>query len=165
MDETTTSAIEKRLRALEDQFAICQIVCAYGYAVDGLNGPVVESLYAPDGVYAVSDFEPKVGAKAIAATTTNPGHIEQVRQGCAHVSTLPYVAIDGDRASATCYTMLVRHDEHGFSVDRLSASRLELSRKPEGGWHIDHRQNQLLNENPEGAKLLARLRVAPGQRS
>jgi hypothetical protein len=160
--ETPPNAIEQRLRQLEDRFEIYQIVCGYGPAVDGLNGEAVGALYAPDGVYAVGDIGRKEGREAVAATTEVPGHVAMVGQGCGHISTLPYVVIDGDRAVATCHTMLVINGEHGFSIARLSASRLELSRKPEGGWQTDHRQNWLLDGNPEAPALLARLNEGPG---
>jgi len=70
--------------------------------------------------------------------------------------------IQGDRASATCHTMVMRHGEDGYFVGRLSASRLELSRKPDGGWQIDSRRNWLLDGNPAGPQLLARLNEGPG---
>jgi hypothetical protein len=50
-----TNSIERRLRALEDQIAIYQVVCGYGYAIDGCDASMVGSLYAEDGVYAVGD--------------------------------------------------------------------------------------------------------------
>jgi hypothetical protein len=45
----------------------------------------------------------------------------------------------------------------GFRVDRLSASRLSLSRRHDGGWKIDHRQNHVLDGGTAGPALLARL--------
>ena len=151
------TAIERRLRALEDQVAIYQIVCGYGYAVDGLNGDAVGALYAPEGVYAIADTGTISGRKAIAAITALPAHLDLVRNGCAHMSTLPHVVIDGDRASATCHTLVVTKGEDGFFVLRLSASRLELSRDARDGWRIDQRQNYLLDGDPRGPELLARL--------
>ena len=162
MGANETSSVEQRLRAIEDRLAIYQIVCGYGYAVDGLNTEAIGALYAPDGVYAVGDIEPFVGRDHIAAMTSFAPHLELVNGGCAHVSTLPYVVLEGDRAAATCYTMVVRHTEDGFSVYRCSASRLELSRKAEGGWEINHRQNYLLNGDKAGPALLARLKEGPG---
>ena len=161
MGEGTTGSVEKRLRALEDRFEIYQIVCGYGPAVDGLNGEAVGALYAPDGVYAVGDIGRKEGREAVAATTTVPGHVAMVGQGCGHITTMPYVLIDGHRAVATCHTMLMVNGEQGFSVARLSASRSELSRKPDGGWQTDFRQNWLLDGNPAGPALLARLNDRP----
>jgi hypothetical protein len=163
MDDSTAASLERRLRALEDRFAIYQTVCGYGPAVDGLNGDALRALYAPDGVYAVGDMGRKEGREAVAATTTLPGHVATVEQGCGHISTMPYVVIDGDRAVATCHTMLVVNSERGFTVARLSASRLELSRTADGGWQTDFRQNWLLDGNEAGPALLARLNEGPGQ--
>ena len=156
MGESATGSVEQRLRALEDRFEIYQVVCGYAPAVDGLNGEAVAAVFAPDGVYAVGDIGRKQG-KAIAATTTIPAHVAMVGQGCGHITTMPYIVIDGDRAVATCHTMLVVNSDQGFAVARLSASRSELSRKPGGGWQTDLRQNWLLDGNPAGPALLARL--------
>ena len=153
--------LEARLRAVEDQLAIYQLVCGYGYAVDGCNTQAVGSLYAPDGVYAVADFATMEGRERIAGITNEEGHRTLVGRGCAHMSTLPYVVIHGDRAAATCHTMVVEHRAEGFGVARLSASRLQLSRKPEGGWQIDHRQNFMLDGGAAGPALLARLQQGP----
>jgi hypothetical protein len=161
MDAASNSRLEQRLQALEDQLAIYQIVCGYGYAVDGLNTEAVGELYAPDGVYAVADLAPYVGREAVAGITRLPGHVEMVGRGCAHLSSLPHVVIDGDRASATCYTALLTNGDAGFGIARLSASRLELSRKPGGGWQIERRHNQLLDGHPEGPAMLARFKEPP----
>lgn len=155
------SSLEKRLQSLEDQLSIYQLVCGYGYAVDGCNGEAVGSFYSEDGSYAVGDVGTFKGREQIAGITANPGHRALVGKGCAHLSTMPYVVIDGDRATATCHTMLIKSGNDGFCVDRLSASRFELSRKLDGGWQIDHRQNYLLNGDAAGPALLARLQERP----
>ena len=157
----TDGSIEARLQAIEDQLAIYQIVSAYGYAIDGCNAAVVGSLYAEDGVYAVGDMPAFEGRTRIAAIASDEGHLALVGAGCAHVSTLPHVVIEGDRAVATCHTMLMQHDDGAFFVGRLSASRTELSRKPGGGWQIDRRENHLQTGDGKGPALLARLKEPP----
>ncbi len=156
------NSLAKRLQALEDQLSIYQLVCGYGYAVDGCNEQAVGSLYSENGVYAVGDVGAFEGRQRIAGITTQPGHRARIATGCGHLSTLPYVVVAGDRATATCHTMVVMQGKDGFYVDRLSASRLELSRTPDGGWQIDHRQNHVLNGGAAGPALLARLREGPG---
>jgi hypothetical protein len=42
------------------------------------------------------------------------------------------VLIEGDRAIATCYTMVPMHGDDGFFIGRLSASRIELARQADG---------------------------------
>lgn len=164
-DSGGLAAIERRLRRLEDQTAIYQLVCGYGYAADGLNGEAIGDFYAEDGVYAVGDVGVFQGRDAVAGIMGRPSHLEYVHSGCAHVSTLPYVVIDGDRAVATCHTALLRHGDGAFYIARLSASRIQLSRKADGGWQIDHRQNEVLQGDKAGPSLLARLRDGPTVRT
>jgi hypothetical protein len=154
-------SLEARLSALEDRLAIYQVICGYGYAVDGLNADAVGACYVEDGVYAVGDIGAFEGRDRIAAITRDPGHLNLVGVGCAHMSTLPHVVIDGDRASATCHTMVAQYGENGFVIGRLSASRLELVRQGPGDWKIVHRQNFMLNGNPAGPALLGRLKEGP----
>lgn len=155
------ASLEERLQRVEDQLAIYQLVCGYGYAVDGCNAEALGEIYAEDGVYAVGDTGSFVGRAGVQAITKMPGHLTLVGGGAAHMSTLPYVVIDGDRAVATCHTMVPQHGENGFFIGRLSASRIELERKPNGGWHIKHRQNYMLQGDGQGPALLARLTEGP----
>ncbi len=157
----TAKSVEDRLRALEDRQAIYQVVCGYGYAVDGLNAAAVGTCYVDDGVYAVGDIGAFQGRAAIEAITRDPGHLGLVAAGCAHMSSLPYVVIDGNRAIATCHTMVNMHGDNGFFIGRLSASRIELARQADGAWKIVHRQNYMLNGDPSGSNLLGRLNDGP----
>ena len=149
--------LEQRLRAVEDRLAIYQTICGYGYAMDGCNAPVVGSLYTESGVYAVGDVGAFEGRDAVAAITERPTHRALVAAGCAHMATLPYVVIEGDRAIATCHTMVPMHGEDGFFIGRLSASRIELLREADGQWRINHRQNLMLDGNPAAPAMLASL--------
>ena len=155
------NSLEKRVQSLEDRLSIYQLVAGYGYAADGCNADAVGSFYSKDGSYAVGDVGTFQGREQIAGITRQSGHRDLVATGCGHVSTVPYVVINGDRATATCHTMLIKNGKEGFYVDRLSASRLELSRKPDGGWQIERRQNYMLNGDPRGPELLARLDQGP----
>lgn len=157
----TAKTIEQRLQELEDREAIRQAICGYGYAVDGCNAEAVGSFYEEDGIYAVGDMGAFKGRAQVEAITREKGHLGYVAAGCAHISTSPYVVIDGDRAAATCHTMVAMHGDDGFFIGRLSASRIELARQPEGGWKIVHRQNWLQDGNPAGPAMLARLKEAP----
>ena len=155
------ATVEERLLALEDRQAIYQVVCGYGYSVDGCNAESVGDRYVEDGVYAVGDMPSWVGRDAIAAITRDSGHLKLIGAGCAHMSSLPFVVIDGDRAIATCHTMVPMHGENGFFIGRLSASRIELVREADGTWRIVHRQNYMLDGKPEGPALLGRLNEGP----
>lgn len=157
----TARTLEQRLQELEDREAIRQAVCGYGYAMDGCNAPEVGSFYTEDGVYAVGDIGAFEGREAVEAITRRPTHLALVAAGCAHISTPPYIVLEGDEAIATCHTMVPSHGENGFFVGRLSASRIHLKRQADGGWRIQHRQNWLLDGNPAGPAMLARLKEGP----
>lgn len=150
--------LEQRLLELEDRQAIAQVICGYGYAVDGLNAAAVGSFYVDDGVYAVGDIGKMEGRETIEAITRDPGHLGYVAAGCAHISTSPYIVLDGDRAVATCHTMVNMHGKDGFFIGRLSASRIQLARQEDGSWKITYRQNWMLNGDKEGPAMLSRLK-------
>ncbi len=155
------TTVEERLLALEDKQAIYQVVCGYGYSVDGCNAASVGERYVEDGVYAVGDMPSWIGRDAIAAITRDAGHLKLVGAGCAHMSSLPFVVIAGNRAVATCHTMVPMHGESGFFIGRLSASRIELVRGADGKWRITLRQNYMLDGKSEGPALLGRLNEGP----
>jgi uncharacterized protein (TIGR02246 family) len=157
----TNDSIDARLRELEDQLAIYQVVNGYGYAVDGLNADAVGACYTDDGIYAVGDIGEMKGRETIEAITRDPGHLAYVGAGCAHMSTVPHVLIEGDEAIATCHTMVAMHNDQGFFIGRLSASRLRLARQGDGAWKIVHRQNYMLDGNPAASQLLGRLKEGP----
>jgi ketosteroid isomerase-like protein len=159
----TALSTDQRLQALEDRLAIQQVVCGYGYAVDGLNAQAVGSFYVDNGVYAVGDIGRIEGRETIEAITRDPGHLAYVAAGCAHISTSPYIVLDGDHAVATCHTMVNMHGENGFFIGRLSASRIELARQTDGKWKIVFRQNWMLDGNPAGSQMLGRLNEGSNQ--
>ena len=105
------------------------------------------------------------GREQIEAITRDPGHLQYVNAGCAHMSTVPHMVIDDDRAIATCHTMVAMHGDDGFFIGRLSASRLLLARQDDGSWKIVHRQNYMLDGNPAASALLGRLKEGPSQES
>jgi hypothetical protein len=84
-------------------------------------------------------------------------HQSLIAGGAAHVLSLPFVAVDGDRAVATDYGRVYQFDEHGtFGVWRVVVSRWELERTSDG-WRVVQRINQLLNGAAKGRSLLSRL--------
>lgn len=149
--------LERRVRQLEDQVGILQLVSAYGPLVDGGMAEEVADLWEPDGIYDFSaDAEPLEGREAIVAMVRSDAHQHYLREGCGHVVGPPLVHVEGERAVATCYSLLVRHDRdgRGYRVARLSANRWEL-RRSGGRWRVTRRTNRLLDGRADGRALLA----------
>jgi hypothetical protein len=51
MTDDRIAALERRVRALEDQLAISQLIATYGPAVDSESAEAVGQLWAAEGVY------------------------------------------------------------------------------------------------------------------
>jgi hypothetical protein len=158
--ETVVTALQERVQRLDDQAAIYQIIANYGPAADSGWSEMAASLWTEDGIY-----DAQVGAwqgrPAIAGMIAGETHQNYIHEGCAHILTMPYITIDGDTAVATCYGQLMRIDGDNFRVWRVTATRWELHRDPDG-WRIANRVNKLLNGDPAARDLLRQGLVTQG---
>jgi hypothetical protein len=147
-----------RLGALEDEVAIQQVLARYGPAVDSGSGDEAAGLWTEDGEYD-AQIGSWSGRADIAGMVAGSGHQGLIRRGAAHVMAgVPHVTVDGDRATATVYYELHRHQEDRFVVWRVTATRWELERRP-GGWQVRRRVNRLL-DGQDGARQLLRQAIA-----
>lgn len=153
------AALETRQRALEDELAIMRLIASYGPAVDTRNAQATAALWAEDGSY---DFGgPRLdGAKAVGALVDLDTHRDFVARGCAHVLSLPLVTLDGDRATAICYSQVLVADGDGWRAARVSANRIHLARGA-GGWRITTRETRLLDGSEAARALLSLEKEAP----
>ena len=157
MDEDVLArfdALETRVRELEDHVAIYQLMMGYGPAVDAGESRLAAARWTPTGVYdaQVGAWE---GRDAIAGMVEGEMHQDIIHGGSAHVTAMPYVVIDGDRAVATAYAQLCRAAGDDFRVWRVTATRWELERTADG-WQVQRRVNRLLDGDPEAQALLRR---------
>lgn len=153
-DGSRIDALERRLRDVEDQLAIYRLLAAYGPAVDSRTEAATAGLWTETGRYDYGGA-PLVGAQAIGDLVNVQPHVGYVERGCAHVIGMPFVAVEGDRATATGYSRVYLHDGDGWKVERTSANRWELERT-QSGWKVANRVNRLLDGSPDGRELLSR---------
>ena len=151
----TVAELTARVRQLEDQVAIGQLVARYGPAVDSGSAAAAAALWADDGVFEVPPHGAWAGHEEIAGMVNGPGHQALITNGAAHVLTAPLVAVDGDQARALNYALNIRWDadQDRFWVARVSANGWHLRRYPEG-WRIVHRVNRALDGSPEPRAVL-----------
>ena len=145
---------EERLRALEDREAIRNLIASYGPLADSGDAEAVARLWTPDGVYAVDGFPEARGHAAIAALITGPVHQALMARGCAHVLGPPAIALDGERATARCHSVVLARAGETWEPVRVAANRWELTRTPEG-WRVTRRDNALLDGREAARALLA----------
>jgi hypothetical protein len=150
--ESTVRELQARVQRLDDQAAIYQLIANYGPAADSGWSEAAASLWTEDGTYdaQVGTWQ---GHEAIAGMIAGATHQSYIHDGCAHVLTMPYIAIDGDTAVATCYGLLFRNDGPNFRIWRVTATRWELVRTA-AGWRIEHRVNKLLDGDAQARALL-----------
>ncbi len=157
-ERDSIDALDARLRAIEDQLAIYQVVSAYGPLVDTASARGAAEIWTDDGTYDVGGIRPVMrGRDDIAAMVGGEAHGALVANGCAHMMNLPHVSIDGDRAIAFGYHTLMLHETaasggDGFRVWRLSASRWELVRDAQG-WKVSRRVHRLLDGTEDARQL------------
>ena len=148
-----------RLQALEDREAIRDLIARYGPLADSGDAEGVAALWSEDGVYAVEGFGESRGRAAIATLITGETHQRLMADGCAHLLGPVAITVEGDHATATGHSVVLRHGAAGFEVYRVAANRWALVRTPDG-WRVARRDNALLSGGA-AARALLNLRAAP----
>lgn len=146
-------AIEKRMRAAEDELAIIRLIASYGPLIDCGSMERGPALFASDGVYDLS-YGRTTGPDAFANLLRGPEHHALLAQGVAHVMGLPWVRVNGDDAIATNTTQLFLREPDGYSIFRVAQNVWKLKRQDDGQWLIAERFNRLIGEDNEARDLL-----------
>lgn len=156
----STRTIEERLDYIEDYIEIMQLLCAYGPAADATNWDLITRIWAEDSTYEIGGIGTFEGHEGLKQAFYGDFHQGLMQSGSGHVSSMPHVVIDGDRASATHHGTLYKQIDGKFPVIRLVASRWELERR-DGAWVVIKRTNEVLQENPRARDLLSRVCEGP----
>jgi hypothetical protein len=152
MPNDTSAALERRLQGLEDRMAIYQLIATYGPVADSGSGDVVAKMWTRDGSYdsGVGIFQ---GAAAVGDMLSQGElHRTLMAGGCAHLTTLPMLRVEGDRAIAVCHGQLLRRKGDGFEIWRATAVKWTLARSA-AGWRVEKRENRLLDGSRPAQEL------------
>jgi hypothetical protein len=161
--DTRLEALEARLRVLEDERAIRQLITAYGPLVDSGASAEAAALWEPDGVYDIANTSVAQGHAAIAALFDGAFHQHLIANGAAHTLGPAHIVIDGARAVATCYSVVFAWNKVGFVPTRVAANRWELVRDMEQ-WRVQRRFNRLLDGAESSRVLLGAAQQMSGDR-
>src|SRR5215470_4615031 len=93
-------SIEERLRAVEDQLEIYNLIASHPPSADTGADYYTRAAYVEDGALDLGRGAPVSGNEAIAAITKTPPHQAAIAGGLAHFAGLPRVELDGDKASS-----------------------------------------------------------------
>jgi hypothetical protein len=158
--------IEDRLRAVEDQLEIYNLIASHPPSADTGADYYTRAAYVDDGELDLGRGAPVAGNDAIAAITKTPLHQAAIAGGLAHFAGLPRVELDGDRATATSYLQILTphptaepHEvpnhgvSKGFRIHRVAANRWELERTADG-WKIRRRTVRTLDGAEPAREIL-----------
>ena len=152
---TDPDDLAARLRRLEDDRDIRQLIASYGPAVDaGDDSDAAARLWATDGVYDVDGWRMESRAD-IHAMVSSSAHQNLVAKGCCHFLGPCVVKVTGDSAVAVCESLVLVRDGDGYRVWRATAHHFVLSRIDDR-WQITTRTSRLLDGNPDAHALLTR---------
>jgi hypothetical protein len=144
--EDRLAALEKRLRAAEDQLEIIRLVGSYAPAVDSGANHAAAALWTEDGVYDVGGLSRAVGRGEIAARIDLNQDAAARDRGYGHLLTTPRITLDGDTAEAVNYSFaFTRKDrDDRWELERASANHWRLTRTLDG-WRVVERFNRLVD--------------------
>lgn len=145
--------LEARLRRLEDESTIQRLVMSYGPSADAGMASFAAGLWLEDGEYDWdAGAEPHRGSAAIDGMLQSSFHRKLMDEGVAHFGGPLLIEIDGDRATAINYSLIMRREEQRFYLWRVSAVRWDLERAG-STWRVRRRTNRLLDESGAGREL------------
>jgi SnoaL-like domain len=153
-------SIEARLKRMEDLFEIQQLLAKYGPSADCCDYELLDGIWAEDAVYDVGGLGEFSGREGLHDAYSSDFHQRMIATGCGHISTVPYIVLDGERASATHHAMLYEHRDGQFVLTRLSASRW-LFRRFSDQWRVERRTNRLLNGDAAARVLFSHIETGP----
>jgi hypothetical protein len=162
--------LEQRIRAVEDQLEIYNLIAAHPPSADTGADYYAEAVYTEDGVFDRGpDLSGATGNKAIAASLKSPGHQAAIAGGLAHFTGLPHIALDGDQAIVTSYLQILapyksgksgepievpnHGSSRGYHIHRVVTNRWELARTATG-WKIKRRTIRLVDGSEPSREIL-----------
>ncbi len=156
MSDEQLEALERRLKELEDTFAIYQLVASYGPSIDGGANPEAGLLWTEDAWY--DSDAPSAGPQGVHGRDGINGVADMMAnadRGIAHITHMPIVKIDGDRAVVTGHSNTFHQEGDEFHIGRIAANRWELERV-DGTWQVRLRTNRMLDGSAGAKEVLAR---------
>ena len=154
---TELADLVARLRRLEDDRDIRQLIASYGPAVDAGDPEATARLWATDGIYDVDGWRME-GRADVHAMISSQAHQKLVAKGCCHFLGPCVVTVTGDEAVAVCESLVLVRDgsEKGaYRVWRATAHHFAL-RRIDDRWQISIRTSRVLDGNPDAHALLTK---------
>ncbi len=166
MPKTTESALEARLRMVEDRLEIYNLIAGHPPSADTGADYYTRAIYLEDGAMDLGSGKGASGNEAVAAIVRTAEHQAAIAGGLAHFAGLPHITIDGDNAVVVSYVQILaphptaepvevpgHGTSRGYRAHRVGANRWELKRTAQG-WKIKRRTLRQLDGSEPARELL-----------
>jgi len=164
---SATTSLESRIREIEDRLEIYNLIASHPPSADTGGSEHIAACWVEDGVFdRGAGLSSPRGREMLASQVKSPGHQAAIAGGLAHFTGLPYVEIEGDRATVISYLQILvpqtqgdpvevpnHGSSKGFRVHRMGANKWELVRTPQG-WKFKSRSLRLLDGSEEAREIL-----------
>ena len=131
MDQGGLEALQARVRYLEDESAITRLIMSYGPAADAGLTSFAGHLWLEDGVYDWdAEGDAHLGSAAVDAMLQGDNHQGLIARGVAHFAGPLLIDLDGDRATALNYSLIMRREQDRHY--RLARERGPMGRRARG---------------------------------
>src|SRR5436305_5285931 len=100
-------SLEDRIRAIEDRLEIYNLIASHPPSADTGADYYTRVAYVEDGELDLGRDKALSGNEAIAAVTKTPAHQAAIAGGLAHISGLPRIELQGDKAVVISYLQIL----------------------------------------------------------
>jgi len=159
--------LEQRIRAIEDRFAVYNLIASHPPSADTGAAAYAEAVYTEDGIFdRGAELSGATGNRALGALLQSEGHRAAIAGGLAHFTGLPHVTLDGDSAIVISYLQILTPKKsgeavevpnhgasRGYHIHRVVTNRWDLVRT-EAGWKIKRRTIRLVDGSEPSREIL-----------
>ena len=111
-------SLEDRIRAIEDRLEIYNLIASHPPSADTGGNEHIAASWVEDGVFDRGEsLSSPHGREHIANQVLSAEHQAAIDHGLAHFTSLPHVAIHGDRAVVTSYLQILVPQTQGDPVE------------------------------------------------
>ena len=106
----STRTLEDRIRDIEDRLEIYNLIASHPPSADTGADFYARAVYADDGIFNRGD---KPGGRSVdeyGELMTSAEHKAALEGGLGHFAGLPYLELDGDKATVTSYLQILTPD-------------------------------------------------------
>lgn len=163
--DTQSSALEERLRRVEDELAIQRILVDYSATQDARDYAGYAALFAREGewVNGRSVYKGREAIHEMLVGLYGPTPSDYQNTESYHITSNARIDVDGDRATAHSRHLLVMRGPNGEPTPRLAGRYEDELIREEGEWKILRRVDYPVMPTAEEWSAFIRERRAAGQ--